>query len=127
MDWRGAVKERPQKLEIIMTEETWVLTEREFFALFAFLITSASQLVTEPKDYGPMRLIAAATRLGSFAQPRVHRELGDLLDPLLEDIPRWQRERQRNPEGYLQFLEDCARKLAAELVRREPIEGTVDE
>lgn len=110
-----------------MSEETWVLSESEFFEIFAFLITSAGQLVTEPKDYGPMRLISAATRLGSFAQPRVTRELGDLLDTLLEDIPHWQRERQRNPKGYLQFLEDCARKLAEELVRREPFEGTVDE
>jgi hypothetical protein len=109
-----------------MAEETWVLSENEFFELFAFLITSASQLATEPKDYGPMRLTAAATRLGAFALPRVDQGLQVYLRAFLAEIPNWQRERRRNPEGYLSFLEDCSRRLAEELMRRDPPGSVTD-
>ena len=35
----------------------------EFFALLAFLVTSARNCVEEPKLYGPFRLIDGASRL----------------------------------------------------------------
>ena len=47
-------------------EQRMMLTEDDVFELLAFLITSASLCVDEPKLYGTFRLLDAASRLIGF-------------------------------------------------------------
>lgn len=49
----------------VATTITRVLTEDEALELLAYLVTSARTQVDEAAEYGPMRLLTAARRLGA--------------------------------------------------------------
>ena len=48
----------------------WVLDEDDALELLAYLITAARTQVDEAAEYGPMRLLIAAHRLGEMMVPR---------------------------------------------------------
>jgi len=96
-----------------------VLSEDEAIELIAFLITSAQSLNSEPSDYGPMRLLSAATKLSRQAADRMSEPWQALFAELAEQIPLWLRERERDPEGYQRFIDQCCRRIARELRRAD--------
>src|SRR5262249_12719415 len=50
---------------------TLVLTEDEALELLAFLVTAARTQLDEAAEYGPLRLLLAASRLADAIGPRV--------------------------------------------------------
>jgi hypothetical protein len=92
-----------------------VLTEEEAIELIAFLITSAQSLSSEPSDYGPMRLLSAATKLSRQTADRMTGNWQALFMELSEQIPLWLRERERDPEGYHRSIDQCCQQIAREL------------
>jgi uncharacterized protein DUF6092 len=59
--------------------ENFVLTEDEALELLAFLVTAARTQMDEPHEYGPLRLLTAANRLGDFIMQRASPETQQLL------------------------------------------------
>jgi hypothetical protein len=96
-----------------------VLTEGEAVELLAFLITSARALSSEPPDYGPMRLLSAAAKLSQQAGPRMDGYWQAVFLEIAGQIPLWLRERQRNPQGYLNFMDEISRKIAKGLKQED--------
>ena len=101
-----------------MDDTQLVLSQEEAVEAIAFMLASARGLTGEPQDYGPMRLLAAAAWLCRHAAPRMDEDWEPILDQFAEEIPKWQRERMRNPQGYLEFIDECCRLVARELKRR---------
>lgn len=95
-----------------------VLSQQEAVEAIAFLLASARGLAAEPQDYGMMRLLAAAAKLAQDTSSRADEEWQPVLEELAAQIPLHQRDRLRDPEGYLEFIDDCCRRLARELKRR---------
>ena len=94
------------------------ISENSLLELVGFLITSARLLETEPRDYGPMRLMAAAARVCNMAAPEVSADLGQILARFAREIPEHQPDRLQQPEAYLKFMDDCSRDLARYLLER---------
>lgn len=86
------------------------------FRHICFLVSAAAGLVDEPRLYGPLRLVDAAGRLIEIME-----ELG-LGDPFLRDFREFvDREKDRvmtDEPGFLAFLDEAVRRLAAELPGR---------
>ena len=65
-----------------------VLTEDEAVELLAYLVTAARTQLDEAAEYGPLRLLTAARRLGEMIAPRSSQPLRDLVPgPLQELVP----------------------------------------
>ncbi len=88
------------------------ISEKSILELVAFLLASARLLETEPRDYGQMRLMAAAARVCDMTADQVTPELGQILARFADAIPEHQPHRLREPEAYLAFIDDCCRELA---------------
>lgn len=102
-----------------MADPQIVVSEQEAIELIAFIVSSARGLVHEPKDYGPMRMIEATRRLSDLLLPQARAEIKPLLTMLSHEIETWQSERRRDPAGYVAFIDECCRRVARELKRRE--------
>src|SRR5262245_50090062 len=95
----------------------WVLDEDDALELLALLITSARTQVDEAAEYGPMRLLIAAHRLGEMIVSRSSDATGALVTgpsqrmPLLA-VPRDDR------DGYVARLDDLCRAVAEHLTVR---------
>ena len=63
-------------------ESPWVLDEDDALDLFAFLVTAARTQVDEAREYGPLRLLSAASRLAEAALPRFSHETAAMLTSL---------------------------------------------
>ncbi|WP_455285014.1 DUF6092 family protein [[Eubacterium] cellulosolvens] len=83
--------------------------EQEFFELICYMISSARNLIPEPKLYGPFRLIDAVSRL-----IEILRKL-DLESPRLETIQRQIEERKysvmESEEEFTAFMENLVMSL----------------
>src|ERR1700754_1163098 len=66
---------------------SWVLDEDDALELLAFLITSARTQVDEAAEYGPLRLLTAAHRLGDAVSSRTSEETAALLAGPLRRMP----------------------------------------
>src|SRR2546427_12778988 len=64
-----------------------VLSEDEAVELVAFLVTAARTQVDEAAEYGSLRLLTAAGRLGELIAERVSPETRALLTGPLKQIP----------------------------------------
>ncbi len=94
------------------------ISDKAFLELVGFLVTSARLLETEPRDYGQMRLMAAAARVCEMAAPEVSEDLGQILARFAREIPEHQPLRLKQPEAYLHFMDECSRDLARYLIER---------
>src|SRR5213592_3678010 len=63
-----------------------VLTEDEAVELLAYLITSARTQLDEAAEYGPLRLLTAARRLGEMVAPRSSAPLRQLVSGPLQQL-----------------------------------------
>jgi len=97
--------------------EKLIVSEEEVFELLAFLVSAARSLIEEPADYGPMRLLTAAQKLCAFAAPRSADDTGVFAD-LAEHIPHGLRQRLRDPQGYVDFLDETCVTVAREAAKR---------
>lgn len=97
-----------------------MLDEQDAIELIAFLLVSAGCLKAEPKDYGPMRLLAAAKLLSEKMLPQADERWQPFIQKLVDEIPQIQRERQRNPERYYAFIEECSAELTRKLLSMTP-------
>ena len=104
-----------------------VLDELEAVECIAFLLVSAGCLKTEPKDYGPMRLLAAANWLSEKTLPRASNNWKPFMAKLVSEIPVIQRERQQDPDKYYAFIDECSAELARILLRLKPNNEQHDE
>jgi hypothetical protein len=100
----------------------WVLDEDEALELLAYLVTAARTQVDEAAEYGPLRLLTAARRLGQVIAPRSSDAtaafVGGSLDPMPElAVPRAGR------DDYVARLDELCRALALHLVARFAPDG----
>ena len=68
--------------------DTWVMTEDEALELLAFLVTAARTQVDEPHEYGPLRLLSAANRLGDVIRERASSATRQLVAGPLKQMPQ---------------------------------------
>ena len=94
---------------------TMVLTEDEALELLALLVTAARTQLDEAAEYGPLRLLTAATRLADFIAGRVSPETRALLAGPLREIPETA-VRTADPTGYAAKLDVVCRAVAQHLV-----------
>lgn len=99
-----------------------VLTEDEALELFAFFLTSARILQREPAQYGSMRLLMAAERVGEFALERSSPGTQKFLSAMAEDLEQalmYMADRER----FVDDMDAMCRKIAQYLVEREETGG----
>ncbi len=63
-----------------------VLTEEEALEIFAFLVTAARTQLDEAAEYGPLRLLTAARRLGEMIAPRSSEPVRQLVTGPLQQL-----------------------------------------
>ena len=101
---------------------TCILDEDDPLELLALLVTSARTQVDEAAEYGPMRLLAAAHRLGDLIGARASAETASAVSTALARmpplaVPRYDGGDGRDDRGdYVARLDDLCRALAAHLV-----------
>ncbi|MFN8452221.1 MAG: DUF6092 family protein [Anaerolineae bacterium] len=101
-----------------MDQSHTLLEEMDAIECIAFLLVSAGCLKDEPKDYGSMRLLAAARLLSEKIAPRASAEWKPFFDRLVTEIPDIQRVRQQDPEKYYGFIEQFSADLTRMLLER---------
>jgi hypothetical protein len=92
-----------------------VLTEEEGLELLAYLITAARTQLDEAAEYGPMRLITAAQRLGTFMAPRSSQATQALIGDSIQRMPETATP-SADPDRYVGALDNVCRALAEHLV-----------
>jgi len=98
---------------------TCILDEDDALELLALLVTSARTQVDEAAEYGPMRLLAAAHRLGDLIGARASAETASAVSTALARMPPLAVPRDDDGDGrddYVARLDDLCRALAAHLV-----------
>ncbi len=95
----------------------WVLDEDEALELLAYLVTAARTQVDEAAEYGPMRLLTAASRLAARIAPRSSPATAALVAGPLGQVPVLAVPRE-DRDGYTARLDDVCRALAAHLTER---------
>jgi Family of unknown function (DUF6092) len=96
----------------------WILDEDDALELLAFLVTAARTQVDEAAEYGPMRLLAAAHRLGGALGDKASPDTAAAVSAALEQmpplaVPRGDRDGRA---AYVARLDDLCRAVAAHLV-----------
>ncbi len=92
----------------------WVLDEDDALELLAYLITAARTQVDEAAEYGPMRLLTAAHRLGEMIASRASDSTGALVIGPLQQMPLLAVPRD-DRDGYVARLDDVCRAVAEHL------------
>ena len=94
----------------------WVLDEDDALELLAFLVTAARTQVDEAAEYGPMRLLAAAHRLGDAIGDRASPSTAAAVTAALQQMPPLAVPRGDGRDAYVERLDDLCRGVAAHLV-----------
>jgi len=92
-----------------------VLDEDDALELLAFLVTAARTQVDEAAEYGPMRLLTAAHRLGEMIGARASAETSAAVTAALTEMPPLAVPRD-DRAAYVARLDDLCRAVAAHLV-----------
>jgi hypothetical protein len=92
-----------------------ILDEDDALELLAFLVTAARTQVDEAAEYGPMRLLTAAHRLGELIGERGSAETSAAVSAALARMPPLAVPRD-DRDGYVARLDELCRSLAAHLV-----------
>lgn len=96
---------------------TGVLTEDEALELLAYLVTSARTQVDEAAEYGPMRLLTAARRLGEAIAARSSEATAGFVGGPLAALPELAVPKAGREE-YVARLDEVCRQLALLLTDR---------
>jgi hypothetical protein len=91
-----------------------VLGEDEALELLAYLITAARTQVDEAAEYGPLRLLTAARRLGAAIAPRASEGTARFVAESLAGMPELALPRDGREE-YVTRLDELCRAVAAHL------------
>jgi Family of unknown function (DUF6092) len=91
-----------------------VLDEDEALELLAYLVTAARTQVDEAAEYGPLRLLTAARRLGAAIAPRASESTAQFVTGPLAGVPELAVPRDGREE-YVTRLDEVCRALAAHL------------
>lgn len=91
-----------------------VLDEDEALEVLAYLVTAARTQVDEAAEYGPLRLLTAARRLGAAIAPRASEATAGFVAGPLAAVPELAVPRDGREE-YAARLDDLCRALAAHL------------
>jgi uncharacterized protein DUF6092 len=91
-----------------------VLDEDEAVELLAYLVTAARTQVDEAAEYGPLRLLSAARRLGSAIAPRATTATADFVSGPLAAVPELAVPRDGRAQ-YVAGLDELCRALAGYL------------
>lgn len=94
---------------------TCILDEDDALELLALLVTSARTQVDEAAEYGPMRLLAAAHRLGELIGARASAESAAAVSAALARMPPLAVPRDGR-DDYVSRLDGVCRDLATHLV-----------
>ncbi len=95
----------------------WVLDEDDALELLAYLVTAARTQVDEAAEYGPMRLLTAAQRLGVMISARSSAATSELVTGPLGQLPPVAVPRDDRDE-YVARLDGMCRALAEHLTAR---------
>lgn len=100
---------------------TCVLDEDDALELLAFLVTAARTQVDEAAEYGPMRLLTAAHRLGELIGARASAASSAAVTAALAQmpplaVPRNDHAGHDDRAEYVARLDDVCRAVAAHLV-----------
>jgi hypothetical protein len=93
-----------------------VLTEEEGLELLAYLVTSARTQLDEAAEYGPLRLLTAAQRLGEFMAPRSSQATQALIEGSIQPMPETAT-RSADPDRYVAALDAVCHALGEHLVQ----------
>lgn len=96
---------------------TGVLTEDEALELLAYLVTSARTQVDEAAEYGPLRLLTAARRLGEAIAARSSDATAEFVAGPLTGLPELAVPKAGREE-YVARLDQVCRDLAVLLTNR---------
>lgn len=96
---------------------TGVLTEDEALELLAYLVTSARTQVDEAQEYGPLRLLTAARRLGEAIAARSSDATAGFVNGPLTALPELAVPKAGREE-YVARLDQVCRDLAVLLTDR---------
>lgn len=91
-----------------------VLDEDEALELLAYLVTAARTQVDEAAEYGPLRLLTAARRLGAAIAPRASESTAQFVTGPLAGVPELAVPRDGREE-YVTRLDEVCSALAAHL------------
>ena len=91
-----------------------VLTEDEALELLAFLITAARTQHDEAAEYGPLRLLTAASRLADFIGPRASTSTREFLAGPMKALPDAVL-RSVDPTKYAAELDEVCRAVGEHL------------
>lgn len=105
-----------------MCEEEKISIQKFLFKTINFLASSAQGCITEPKLYGPFRLLDAISRLCEFPKYSVEMEDDDFLTQLKEEIDEKKFLVMKDEEAFMEFIKKVVRKLAREFKRRNSSE-----
>jgi hypothetical protein len=94
-----------------------VLDEDQALELLAYLVTAARTQLDEAAEYGPLRLLTAASRLAEMIAPRASPETRALLTGPLQAIAGTATS-SADPTGYAERVDELCRAVAGHLVRR---------
>ena len=95
----------------------WVLDEDEALELLAYLVTAARTQVDEAAEYGPLRLLTAARRLGERMAARSSPATAEFVHGPLGRTPELAVPREGREE-YVARLDELCRALAEHLTAR---------
>jgi hypothetical protein len=92
----------------------WVLDEDAALELLAYLVTAARTQVDEAAEYGPLRLLTAARRLGAAIAERASPETAGFVAGPLAAMPELAVPRAER-DAYIARLDELCRALAGDL------------
>lgn len=98
--------------------KTNVLTEAQALELLALLLSSARIQLSEPKIYGPLRLLTAAERLSQLIYKQSSKEIKPFLKMLTDTAPDMHM-RMSEEEWYKENLDMLCSEVAKQLVAHE--------
>jgi hypothetical protein len=101
----------------------WILDEDDALELLAYLITAARTQLDEAAEYGPMRLLIAAHRLGEMIVPRSSDATAVFVTGPLQQMPLLAVPRD-DRDGYGARLDDVCRAVAEHVSARYGSEST---
>ncbi|MCE0766480.1 DUF6092 family protein [Pseudonocardia kujensis] len=91
-----------------------MLDEDQALELLAYLVTAARTQVDEAAEYGPLRLLTAARRLGAAIAPKASTATAEFVAGPLSAVPELAVPRDGRAE-YTAALDELCRALAGHL------------
>lgn len=95
-----------------------MLDEDQALELLAYLVTAARTQVDEAAEYGPLRLLTAARRLGAAVAPHASAATAAFVTGPLASMPELAVPRDEGRDDYVARLDDLCRALAEHLSGR---------